>query len=84
MSSPAANSTTSAPRQQGTAKRATTCRDDQELLRSSQSQGQPLGQFICRGGGKLAKLNYMDIKKMLDRQQAFNKKGTLTDGEIKS
>jgi hypothetical protein len=26
----------------------------------------------------------MDIKKMLDRQQASNKKGTLTDGEIKS
>ncbi len=26
----------------------------------------------------------MDIKNMLDRQQAFNKKGTLTDGEIKS
>jgi hypothetical protein len=26
----------------------------------------------------------MDIKKILDRRQAFNKKGTLTDGEIKS
>jgi hypothetical protein len=26
----------------------------------------------------------MDIKKMLDRRQALNKKGTLTDGEIKS
>ncbi len=25
----------------------------------------------------------MDIKKMLDRRQALNKKGTLTDGEIK-
>ncbi len=25
----------------------------------------------------------MDIKNMSDRQQAFNKKGTLTDGEIK-
>ena len=35
-------------------------------------------------GGYLAKLNYMDIKKMLDRRQALNKKGTLTDGEIKS
>ncbi len=39
---------------------------------------------MCGQGGKLAKLNYMDIKKMLDRQQALNKKGTLTDGEIKS
>ena len=26
----------------------------------------------------------MDIKKMLDRQQVLRKKGTLTDGEIKS
>ncbi len=26
----------------------------------------------------------MDIKKILDRQQALNKKGILTDGEIKS
>jgi hypothetical protein len=26
----------------------------------------------------------MDIKKMLDRRQLLNKKGTLTDGEIKS
>jgi hypothetical protein len=25
----------------------------------------------------------MDIKNMLDRRQALNKKGTLTDGEIK-
>jgi hypothetical protein len=25
----------------------------------------------------------MDIKNLLDRQQALNKKGTLTDGEIK-
>jgi hypothetical protein len=35
-------------------------------------------------GGYLSKLSYMDIKKMLDRRQALNKKGTLTDGEIKS
>ncbi len=39
---------------------------------------------MCRQGGKLTKLNYIDIKKMLDRQQALNKKGTLTDREIKS
>jgi hypothetical protein len=78
----AANSTTSASRQRSAAKQATTCRDGQELLRSS--QGQPLGQFICGQGGKLAKLNYMDIKNMLDRQQALNKKGTLTCREIKS
>jgi hypothetical protein len=35
-------------------------------------------------GGYLAKLNYMDIKKMLDRRQVLNKEGTLTNGEIKS
>ena len=35
-------------------------------------------------GGYLAKLSYMDIKKMLDRQQALNNKGDLTNGEIKS
>jgi hypothetical protein len=35
-------------------------------------------------GGYLAKLSCMDIKKMLDRRQVLNKKGTLTDGEIKS
>ena len=39
---------------------------------------------MCGRGGYLTKLNYMDIKKMLDRRQALNKKGTLTDGEIKS
>jgi hypothetical protein len=61
----AANSTTSAPRQRGTAKQATTHGDDQELLWSS--RGQPLGQHISGQGGKLAKLNYMDIKNMLDR-----------------
>jgi hypothetical protein len=84
VSSSAANSTTSAPRQRGAAEQATTCRDNQGLLQSFQSQGQPLGYSMCRQGGKLAKLNYMDIKKMLDRRQALNKKGTLTDGEIKS
>ncbi len=39
---------------------------------------------MCGRGGYLAKLNYMDIKKMLDRRQALNKKGILTNGEIKS
>ena len=84
MSSSAANSTTSAPRRRGAAMRATTHRDDQALLRSSQSWGQLLGQFTCGQGGELSKLNYMEIKTMLDRGQALNKKGTLTDREIKS
>jgi hypothetical protein len=34
-------------------------------------------------GGYLAKLSCMDMKKMLDIRQVLNKKGTLTDGEIK-
>ena len=84
MSSTATNSTTSAPRQRGAAKQATTHRDKQSLLQSFRTQGQPLGKSMCGRGGYLAKLNYMDIKKMLDRQQALNKKGTLTDGEIRS
>ena len=39
---------------------------------------------MCGRGGYLAKLNFMNIKKILDRRQALNKKGLLTDGEIKS
>ncbi len=39
---------------------------------------------MCGQVGQLAKLNCMDIKKMLDRQQALYKKGILTDGEMKS
>jgi hypothetical protein len=39
---------------------------------------------MCGQGGQLTNLNYMDIKKMLDRQQALNNNGVLTDGEIKS
>jgi hypothetical protein len=64
--------------------RATTHRDDQSLLRSFRTQGQPLGQSMCGRGGYLAELNYMDIKKILERRQVLNRKGTLTDGEIKS
>ncbi len=63
-SSTAANSTTSAPRRWGAAKRATTHRDDHSLLRLFPTQGQPLGQSMCGGGGYLAKLNYMDINSL--------------------
>ncbi len=31
----------------------------------------------------LASLNYMDIEQILDRKAAYNKRGTLTMGEIK-
>ena len=83
MSSTAAPSSTSSSRRRGAARRATTYRDDQSLSRLF-SQGQPLGQTIGGRGGYLAKMNYMDIKNMLDRRQALHKKGTLTDREIKS
>ena len=74
----------STTRRRGAAKRAATRREDHALLRSFHSRGQPIGHTTCEQGGYLAKLNYMDIKRMIDRQQALNMKGTLTDGEIKS
>jgi hypothetical protein len=33
--------------------------------------------------GELAKLNYMEINQLLDRKVIENKRGTLTNGEIK-
>ena len=39
---------------------------------------------MCGQGGHIARLKYIDIKNMFNRQQALNKKGTLTDREIKS
>ena len=84
MPSTAANSTNSTLRRRGAAKRAVTPKEDQASLRLFQSRGQPIGHTTCEQGGYFAKLNYIDIKSMIDRQQALNKKGTLTDGEIKS
>ena len=52
------------------------------MLRTFQQSGQPLGQFIYRSKGKLAKLNDIDIKLILDRHIAKNKKGSLTHREI--
>ena len=34
----------------------------------------------CQGGEKL---NYMEVKQLIERQQLHNKKGKLTEGEIK-
>jgi hypothetical protein len=36
---------------------------------------------MCASRGPLAKLNYMDIKQILDRKVTENKPGTLTNGE---
>jgi hypothetical protein len=76
-----AHSTTCAPRRRGTAEQATTRREGQEHLRSFHL-GEPIGRFTCASRG-LASLNYMDIKQILDRKAAENKRGTLTSGEIK-
>jgi hypothetical protein len=38
---------------------------------------------MCERGGYIARLNYIDIKNMLDRRKVSNKEGTLTEGEIK-
>jgi hypothetical protein len=81
MSNTAA-STTSTLRRRGAAKQATTCREDQERLRSYQSGG-PLGHLMYARKGNLAKLNYMDINHLLDRHIAQNKRDTLTSGEVK-
>jgi hypothetical protein len=35
-----------------------------------------------QAGARFAKLNYMDIKQILDRKTIENKQGTLTMGEI--
>jgi hypothetical protein len=81
MSHSAATSSTCAPRRRGVAKRATTCREGQELLRSYQS-GVPLEHSMCASRGLLEKLKYMDIKQILYRKAIENKQGTLTTGEI--
>jgi hypothetical protein len=38
---------------------------------------------MCASRGKLAKLNYMEIKQLFDRKVIKNKRGTLTNGVIK-
>jgi hypothetical protein len=80
----AAQHTTSTPRRRGAAKRATTCREEQDLLRSFQQPEQSIGQPIHGSKGKLAKLNYMDIKLLLDRQIVKNKRGSLLEKEIQT
>jgi hypothetical protein len=69
-------------REKGAAKQATTCREDQERLRSYQSGG-ALGHLMYTSRGNLAKLNYLDIKQLLDRKAIEYKRGTLTNGEMK-
>jgi len=79
----AAHCTTSAPRRRGTAKQATTCREGMDLLRSFQNLGQPLGQAQASKGG-LAKLDYFNIKLLIDRRIIKNKRGYLSEQEIQT
>jgi hypothetical protein len=37
---------------------------------------------MCASRGKLTKLNYLDIKQLLDRHIAQNKRGSLTSREV--
>jgi hypothetical protein len=52
---------------------------------SGESVGAPIGcnKHSCSSGGTLAKLNYLEFEKLMDRQSAQQKKGKLTDAEIK-
>ncbi len=45
----------------------------------------PVGRntYSCSSEGTLVKLNYLDITKLMDRWSAQQKKGKLTDAEIK-
>ena len=92
-SNTSANRTTNSPRQQGGGWQAATCRVGLALMRSIQGEKQT-GQNTDRselmlrntqnntgcGGGTL---NYIDVKQLLERHQLNNKKGKLTDGDIK-
>ena len=84
---------TTSLRQQGGGRQATTCRDGLALLRSSKS-GQQMGQNNNRIGAMLKNtqtntrhgggtLNYIEIKQLIERCQLNNKRGKLTDKEIK-
>jgi hypothetical protein len=43
----------------------------------------PFGNSMYTSRRNLVKLNYVDIKQLLDRKAIENKRGTLTNGEIK-
>jgi hypothetical protein len=45
--------------------------------------GAPIGCNSCSSGETLAKINYLEIKILTDRRSAHQKKGKLTDTEIK-
>ena len=88
-----ANRTTTSLRQQGGGRQETTCMIDLAIMMSIQG-GKPAGQNTNRSNGLLRNtqnktgreggtLNYIEIKQLIERRQLNNKKGKLTDGEIK-
>ena len=82
-SSTVVNSSTSSSRQRGAAKRATTRRDNMTYTQSLEERGgQPLGQQdnACFRKRK-SQLNYMDIRKIMDKRSVQQKKGLLTDAQ---
>jgi hypothetical protein len=83
-SSTVANWSTSSSRRRGAAKRATTYRDNMAYTQSFEARGgEPLGQrdnTSCRK--KISQLNYMDIRKLIDKRSVQLKKGLLTEAEI--
>ncbi len=79
-----AHCTTSTLRRRGVAKQAATCREDKDLQRSFQQSGQPPGQYTYGSKGKLAKLNYLEIKLLLDRHIVKNKRGSLSERKIQT
>ena len=83
-SSTVANSTTSSSQHQGADKPAITHRDDRTSTQSLEVEGgKPFGQKrnSCFRKGA-SQLNYMDIRKIMDRWMVQQKKGLLTDAEI--
>jgi hypothetical protein len=84
MSSTVANSSTSSSQRRGAAKRVATHRDNSTHTRSLElGEGQSLGQHhnICFRKGA-SQLNYMDIRKIMDRCAVQQQKGLLSDVEI--
>ena len=77
---------TISPRRRGAGRRATTRRDNLELLRSS-NQGQSgeghtnNEQYNSRR--KYGTLNFVDAKRLIERRQLQNKKGILSDEDIR-
>ena len=85
-------------RRQGSARRATTRRDGLALISLSQlgqlseQGGRGIDDYIKIisvkeiGANRAVQkgLNYTEIKQLIERQQLYNKKGRLTEGEIKT